>query len=182
MNKTVTRRTLLNGFLALALIPCLAQAQRTIPVEVVNTSAAPMPVVVQSGSGGALQRRLVGFTEQTVRGNDGILSLNGACATDFPGSRMCTTVEIFNSLPPNLTGNADRGLVRPVLVPAGLTTADGTPLVMDVATGRTGVNSRISCNGYTAGALALVMSVEGFFAATDCNTETNVACCAAAGL
>jgi len=96
MNKTVTRRILLNGFLALALVPCLAQAQRTIPVEVVNTSAAPMPVVVQSGSTSS-HWRLVGVTAEEFRGNSGFPTMNNACDATYPGSRMCTTEEITKS-------------------------------------------------------------------------------------
>lgn len=179
MNKKLSHPPLIATLLALALIPPLAHARRAIPVDVVNDTTVPIPVVVQNGTDAASQRQLVGYTEQLVNPKDGILKLNRACDNEFPGSRICTTVEIFKSVQ-IVESNAARGWVLPVLVPTGLTTSDGTALVMDVGTGRTNSNDRLSCRGFTAGGEdALAADDEGhiFFSRCD-GGNSGVACCA----
>ena len=74
----------------------------------------------QGTSGSAEARfQFVGFSEPGVSG--GILGLNRACHAAFPSSRMCTTVEIMETVNPPMP--AGDGWVRPVLQAA--TTADG---------------------------------------------------------
>ena len=56
----------------------------------------------------------VGLSSQTVGGFNGIKSLTNACSSDFPESRMCTSIEVMETSPYPPTTTA--GWVRPVIV------------------------------------------------------------------
>ena len=63
----------------------------------------------------------VGLSSTSHIGGAGILTLNSACQSTFPGSRMCTTEEILETVsPPSIVGSVG-GWVRPVFVPHQLT-------------------------------------------------------------
>jgi len=189
MNKTVTRRISLNGFLALILVPCLVQAQRTIPVEVVNTSAAPMPVVVQNGNSGGTGGRLIGFTTQPVADGlgmtQGLSPVNETCEAEFPGTRICTTEEVLNSAPkPTINGMSYwvRGIPGHVLPTSG-----NSAIFFEKVTGisREGdlrFASPFNCVGYGSGsfngASGMVVLYSFAFGTRSCgNPEVGVACC-----
>lgn len=62
--------------------------------------------------------QLVGFTTATLAGNQGVLAFGRACQQDFPGSWMCSSVEVLETtaIPSDLTGPA---WVRPTYVAGG---------------------------------------------------------------
>lgn len=78
------------------------------------------------GAGGGLDKfQYVGVSEEGVRGSSGIISLNNACHATFPGSRMCTSVEIMNTAnPPDVRANLSNRIawVRPQII--GLTNTE----------------------------------------------------------
>jgi len=124
--------------------------------------------------GGAAQAQedcqLVGFTTAVTLGDIGILALTGMCQADFPGSRMCTTLEIAETrvLPTGVTGTA---WVRPVY------TANGNEAVLGVKT------EELSCSGWSAtSGKGIVVDPNGSFfqgaIPEGCNNEHSVACCA----
>ncbi len=67
-----------------------------------------------SASPGATHQ-LVGFTEAQHPGNVRMFGLTRACQAEFPGSRLCSSVEVLQTtaIPSGLEGNA---WVRPTLV------------------------------------------------------------------
>jgi len=182
MNKTVTRRTLLNGFLALALVPCLAQAQRTIPVEVVNGSTAPIPVVTQNSAvSSPLQRRLVGLTAQVISPDGGLITLNETCEAEFPGSRICTSKEITSSLSvPSPNGLGHWWILRTLT-----TLVVGSQILeYDTVSGsRAPVpGGGLNCAGWKSSSsnlVGLATDAEGKIDTIGCQSDTvGVACCA----
>jgi len=48
----------------------------------------------------------VGITEATVLGDQGLFTFNRMCHSEFPGSRFCTTEEVFKTVDPvNIVGD-----------------------------------------------------------------------------
>jgi hypothetical protein len=118
--------------------------------------------------------QLVGFTTATSTGDRGVLGFTSACQTEFPASRMCSSVEIMETsvLVSGLAGDA---WVRPSFRP--LAVGSGT-LVID-ASGAIGAPNGLSCQGWT-GTLGFGLKVDasGGFAASFCSEQRPVACCA----
>lgn len=42
-------------------------------------------------------KKFVGLSSETVVGNSGILTVNNTCNNDYPGSKICSIKEIYNS-------------------------------------------------------------------------------------
>ena len=67
-------------------------------VKINNDSTNPVPVVVQGGVSGSSEPRFVGFSDDAVRADVGLVGLHGACKNKFgSGARMCTTEEVFTT-------------------------------------------------------------------------------------
>ena len=126
--------------------------------------------------------QLVGKTSTSFRGFEGVVRFNNACSATFPGSRMCTSVEVMESAP--FTGDlSGSSWVRPTIVGV-----DARGSVVD-ASGAVGLASGggLACRGWSAGALGpirgrrptgLVVGVGGRLGQTPCNLPRTVACCA----
>jgi len=132
--------------------------------------------------GGCSPFQLVGFTTATFTGGQGVLGFTTACQAEFPGSRMCTSVEVMETttLPSGLP--AGEAWVRPV-TPVGLPGA-----VVD-ASGSEANADALSCGGWsqsTSGTNGLVVDGSGRFRSTTrsptgmegCHVARAVACCA----
>ena len=139
-------------------------------VEVTNFPAPAPPSRFQ----------LVGFSTQNFtffEGEGGILAMTTACQADFAGSRVCTSVEIMDtvSVPIGLSGTA---WVRPLFVPIAsdrISLAEASGLV-DVDTPR-----GFTCNGWSGGIVndrGLTVDATGRFAHQFCGLVFSVACCA----
>jgi len=127
--------------------------------------------------GGAAQAQedcqLVGFTTATADGDTGVLGMTGLCQAEFPGSRMCTTVEIAETrvLPTGLAGSA---WVRPVF------DGEGFEAVVGVK------NEELACRGWSdATSKGLTVDPNGSFfhgaIPEGCNNLHAVSCCACSG-
>jgi hypothetical protein len=68
-----------------------------------------------AGAAGGASHQLVGFTEAQQPGNGRLFGLTRACQAEFPGSRVCSSVEVLETteIPSGLEGNA---WVRPTFV------------------------------------------------------------------
>ena len=76
------------------------------------------------------------------QGNGGLGSMSRQCHLDFPGSRVCTTVEVFQTVNPPLGG----GWVQPVVE----TVPDGAGGILIVESFTNQVSSdTFSCLGWT---------------------------------
>lgn len=118
---------------------------------------------------------LVGFTSTTYLGNAGVLGLTVGCQAEFPDSRMCTSVEVMQTVnvPAGLSGDA---WVRPVMIGSGTE-----------ASGHAYNTAGLSCGGWSgtfAGTGLSVNATGGFFidqSSQSClSTFRKVACCASA--
>jgi hypothetical protein len=115
---------------------------------------------------------LVGFTSTTHLGTEGVLGFTLACQADYADSRMCTSVEVMQTVnvPAGMSGEA---WVRPVFL--GGSTASGV----------TGVVENLTCgswSGYGDGSSAMTVNSSGGFYGGQHNclsTALAVACCAA---
>ena len=121
----------------------------------------------------------VGVTSTTSTGGVGIGALNNACDATFPGSRMCTTVEIMETTP--FPAGVQRGAwVRPLII--GL---DSQRQLLDASGFHefpTIVGEGLSCRGWQSssaqhGGMEVVGST-GLFTATSCSDSRPAACCA----
>jgi hypothetical protein len=123
------------------------------------------------GSSGEEEFVLVGFTSTTHLGDTGVLGFTQACQAEFSDSRMCTSVEVMETVdvPGGLSGDA---WVRPV----NLTGRDSFGFGFDAS----GVSGR-SCDGWNNQSTVLGLSVSGSgqFGVGQCSTPLAVACCAA---
>ena len=121
---------------------------------------------------------LVGFTSATYEGRTGVLGFTQACQSEFVDSRMCTSVEVMQTvnLPSGLTGAA---WVRPVFVPHQ--TPSSSYEALD-ASGTRDSASELSCDGWYYGSTGLLVNAGGqFFESRRCDDLdlNHVACCAA---
>jgi hypothetical protein len=117
--------------------------------------------------------QVVGFSTTTTDGDAGVLGMTGLCQADFPGSRMCTTVEIAETrvLPSGLAGTA---WVRPVY------DGDGFESILGVK------NEELACRGWGDDtSKGLTVDANGsFFHGTipeGCGNLHAVSCCACSG-
>jgi len=129
----------------------------------------------------------VGVTTATAAGGDGIVDFNQMCAVEFPGSRFCSTEEIWKTIdPPSVP--AAGAWVRPVIVPLLGTSrlTSFSNLGFDVMGFATQGIEDLTCLGWSftvdpfEGASALFgLSVGpgGRFGVGACSVSRAVACC-----
>lgn len=155
---------------ALAKGPPSREVEVTGSVEVTNLPAPSRPARFQ----------LVGFTTTAQRGDAGVLAFTLACQAELPGSRMCSSVEVMETVElPTLVGVP--AWVRPVLVPGAVQTAG--PGVQTDASGVESRNQQLSCDGWSfiggfTPNFGLTVSAEGRFRAMQCDGLRPVSCCA----
>jgi hypothetical protein len=124
---------------------------------------------------------LVGFSSALRAGDAGVLSLTLVCQEQFAESRMCTSVEVMETVnvPEGLAGAA---WVRPVFVPSMSSSTNGYTKGAEAS----GVYSRniddFSCVGWaqsgsTNPQLGLTVDARGRFGGNDCEVPIAVACC-----
>ena len=112
--------------------------------------------------------QLVGFTQSTHVGDDGLLGFSAACQDEFgPGTRICRTDEVAETtaLPVGIDPLA-RAHIRPDLMPTGL---DSTTRI-----------SSLTCTGWTLSSSShtgFAVTGRGAFLNVACNTPMSVACC-----
>lgn len=122
---------------------------------------------------GADVYEFVGFSSVSGNGSTGVLRFTSMCQSKYPGSRMCTSEEVMNTVNrPSARGNA---WVRPVIVGY----SQGYNIY---ASGK--ISQRVlSCNGWSSsfsGFDGLAVSGSGAFSVYHCNVTRKVACCAPA--
>ena len=130
-----------------------------------------------------------GFSDGTMNGGQGLLTMTQACDTTFQGSRMCTTTEFrdspFNSNAGNLDTNA---WINPVVIGVGTGTGSGSPAygAVEVVSGTILENPRdnATCSGWNTNAASpkgTVVSPMGQIIVnavlTSCANEYRIACC-----
>jgi len=115
--------------------------------------------------------QLVGFTSLALLGDSGVLGMTVACQQEFAGSRMCSSVEVMETVqvPVDLAGIA---WVRPSFSP--LHDPGTQPSALDASGYQTSV-IHFSCNRSSAIA-GFTVSASGRFATSRCTNH--VACCA----
>lgn len=125
--------------------------------------------------------QLVGFTSAALTGDSGLFGLTLACQAEFPGSRICTSREILETVevPTGLSGDA---WVQPLVM------AGRTREAVDVSGASAG--SSMTCGGvrpsptwsvgFGFGRFGLTVDSSGGFVVRECGTARSVACCAPA--
>ncbi len=128
----------------------------------------------QTASAGAAHQ-LVGFTEAQHPGDVRLFGLTRACQAEFPGSRLCSSVEVMETaaIPDGLEGNAwvrpsfVSAIDRSVLDASGLVLLGGPPS---------------NCDQWKAsGSTGIIVDSNGNFSsgpAARCSQPRSVACCA----
>jgi hypothetical protein len=121
---------------------------------------------------------LVGFTAATFNGGQGVFSYTGACGAEFPGSRMCSSIEVLETVavPATLTGLA---WVRPSFV--GISSGNGAIDASGVQDQFSDPESKLSCDGWRRpdpNIRGLVVNEFGVWGRRPCTEVLHVACCA----
>jgi hypothetical protein len=126
--------------------------------------------------GVAVRYQLVGVTSTAFNGTQGVLTFNNACHTEFPGSRMCTSVEVMETAPYTGSSAFVPAYVRPVIV--GQNSAGHTLEASGVSPISESLS--LSCRGYTLSGpeVGLIVTSAGQFSQSDCSFERPVTCCA----
>ena len=127
-----------------------------------------------SGSAGEAHQ-LVGFTKAQHPGDVRLFGLTRACQAEFPGSRLCSSVEVMETtaIPDGLEGNAwgrpsfISAIDRSVLDASGLVLLGGPPSNCDQWKGTVSTGIIVDSEGnFSSGRAAL------------CSEARSVACCA----
>ena len=83
------------------LLPQDVYVINTPTVTVGNDAANPIPVTVQGGITVTSEPQFVGFSNDSVQGDVGLVGMHGACAATYgTDARICLEIEVFNT--PNL--------------------------------------------------------------------------------
>ncbi len=130
--------------------------------------------------GYAADAQLEGFTTTTYLGNQRVFGYTQACQSEFGSdARMCTSVEVMETISiPSITFGAT-AWVRPVFVPADSGEARDASDVSSTSTDPT-TGGGMSCNGWVAGVASfggLTVDPNGAFEVSTCNSMKRVACC-----
>jgi hypothetical protein len=162
---------------AISLLPIGAQsAPRSTPVTVVNDASTPVPVTVLNAPSGTRTFEFVGFSSGTFNGGRGVITHTTACQQNFPGSRMCTSVEFLNTVNyPSSLPIGTRAWIRPVYQPFTSTGTSQNNYSMD-ASGVGPTQNSLSC--FDGGNHGLTVAATGNFTTTGCSADHPVACCA----
>ena len=139
-----------------------------LDVNVVNT----VPCEVQG------RYQLVGFSTDTNKGQEGVITFTQSCQSDFgPTARMCSSVEVMETVDfPTLPYTY--AWVRPVIIGNGYTDVSGVRH-WDILDGRF-----LSCSGWTFTGgnqglyTGLAIESDGSFWLQECNIDLPTACCA----
>jgi hypothetical protein len=127
-----------------------------------------------SGSAGAAHQ-LVGFSKAQHPGDVRLFGLTRACQAEFPGSRLCSSVEVMETtaIPDGLEGNAwvrpsfVSAIDRSVLDASGLVLLGGPPSNCDQWKGTVSTGIIVDSDGnFSSGRVAR------------CSESRSVACCA----
>jgi hypothetical protein len=138
--------------------------------------AAPQPAGARSSG-----RHFVGFTAASFDGGQGVRIYTEACQAAFSASaRMCTSIEVLDTVAWPTVPNTTRGWVRPVFqaLDEGLVDASGVQAASPTS-------GALSCIGWSSSAPSvhgLAVSGDGRFATPgsfdSCDTPRPIACCA----
>jgi hypothetical protein len=125
----------------------------------------------------AANAQYVGVTAQTFDGTQGIFTYNRACHDAHPGSRMCTSEEVMETInPPTLGSPGEVAWVRPVFQPVASSYTG--PIAIDVS-GIGTESAYMTCRGWRYedhSGLALYL-VTGQFTTNECTSALKVTCC-----
>ncbi len=124
------------------------------------------------------QVRFVGFTSETVTGQEGTFIFSEMCQAEFDSSRWCTSEEILESpaIPDLGSAGAETAWVRPVFKVSTI-----SPSKVVDASGFTDGSNHQTCLNYSAGTppnQGLTVSIVGRYVARDCRELRSVTCCA----
>ena len=115
----------------------------------------------------------VGVTDTAFAGTSGIFTFNRACHVAHPGSRMCTSEEVMDTVNPPIVGSpGEVAWVRPVFVAADYNTNP-----VDISG-----NYALQCLGWSIegsgnNGLTLHLDTGSFDSTRSCTSATRVACC-----
>ncbi len=122
----------------------------------------------------AAHAQYVGVTVEVFDGAQGIFTYNRACHAAHPGSRMCTSEEMVNTVNPPVVGSAgELAWVKPAPQPYGNSfdalDASSIPMAM----------SEYTCEAWsTTNAAGFVVKLEdGMFEVQSCQFPSRVTCC-----
>ena len=156
-----------NGTVSVSNLPTLQSVSGTVSVG--NLPAVQDVNVVGGCSAGGW---LAGFTAAAFDGGSGFLAFAAACNSEFPGTRVCSSLDIVRTtaVPPGLTGGA---WVAPMLV------ANGN--AFDAGSGKHSNNpADFTCQGWNGGSNSgLAVDASGRFFLASCSQSYSAACCTA---
>ena len=150
-------------------------------VQDVNVTNEPLAVL----SPPRPRIQLVGFTSGNLTSDTGVLGFTLACQAEFAESRMCSSMEVLESVsvPSGLNGTA---WVRPSFTPVSISGGSNTTVALDASgvqrAGAPGSDGLLSCSGWSQSVTAsgLTLDANGRFVGRPCNDAVgrSVACCA----
>jgi hypothetical protein len=157
---------------SVALLLASTAAHAVDPIDIyqageINALKARVTVLEAALNEAVTTVQFVGISSTPLDGDKGMRPLHEACAAEFPGSRMCFSEEIVNTVEYPAGDLSAYGFVHPTFV------ADGAGL-RDISGRYPG-----SCDGWSGNGTGLVVNVNGSFLNESCLYQYPVACCSA---
>ncbi len=148
-------------------------------MRVLITSAAVLSLIAGVATTAGAQTctkqfQLVGFTAGDLPSDTGVLGFTQACQAEFPASRMCSSVEVMQTVDMPVLPESTKAWVRPTFRPGG-----NGPL-LDASGTESQSSLTLSCRGwaYTGNGYAgLAVDGNGRFDSEGCINSFPVACC-----
>ena len=149
-------------------------------MRVLITSAAILSLIAgvatTAGAQTVKQFQLVGFTEATLPADRGFIGFTAACQAEFEASRMCSSVEVIQTVDMPVLSGSTTAWVTPVAQPGSSTGG----IILD-ASGMEGQRDYgLSCRGWSFAFPAshgLIVDGRGRFDKVTCSRSNPVACC-----
>jgi hypothetical protein len=157
-------------------------------VTVTNEEADAVPVkIVEDGTGnGGGMIQMVGFSSQTIKGDEGRLTMDRLCRQDFPGSRMCSTAEALQTTN-RIDFSPARGWIQPTLKNVFFDPNLKKYVAYDSVSGQDAegdslwsAQSSLDCQGWVGSSKAINVEISTehlYFDDEACSASHPVACC-----
>jgi len=122
------------------------------------------------------QFQLVGFTEAALSADIGVIGFTEACQAEFGASRMCSSVEVMQTVDMPVLSGSTTAWVVPVAQPGS--SSGGVVVDASGVEGQQGYG--LSCKGWSSPHTAshgLIVDGKGRFDEVSCSQTKRVACC-----
>ncbi len=142
-------------------------------IEVINLPDVQAVEIVNPVTPTPMRFQLVGYTQATYQGDATPFGLTRACQAEFPESRLCSSVEIMETVDPDAAVGLANG---PAWTQPSYAYSTGS-IAFDASGRRLGNTIQSNCSHWTSAGHGLTVDENGVTRLIACSSSLAVACC-----